>query len=69
MISEKDRKHAELMAAFFSQLGVAFVAGAFLQIILGSGDSGAAASTLFMVGLALHGIAHILIERSHGTLE
>jgi len=49
-VSEKDKKHAELMAGFFSQLGVAFVAGAFLQIVFVSGGSPAAASTLFMAG-------------------
>lgn len=66
---DKDRRHAELMAGFFSQLGVAFVAGAFLQIFLVRDGSSAAASTLFMAGLALHGIAHILIERSYGASE
>ena len=56
---EKDRRHADLMAGFFSQLGVAFVAGGFLQIILIDDLGSASSSVLFMVGLALHGIAHI----------
>ena len=36
MISEKDKRHADLLAAFFSQLGMAFVAGGMLQLALNS---------------------------------
>lgn len=32
MVSEKDRRHADLMAGFFSNLGVAYVAGAVLVV-------------------------------------
>ncbi len=66
---EKDRRHADLMAGFFSQLGVAFVAGSVLQLILIDEAPHAASSTLLMIGFALHGIAHILVERSHGAAE
>jgi hypothetical protein len=57
------------MAGFFSQLGVAFAAGGFLQIMLIEDASAAASAVLFMIGLALHGVAHILVERSHGVTE
>ena len=65
MTSEKNRRHADLMAAFFSQLGMAFVAGGFLQLALSVGDSrSAAAGLIFMIGFALHGVAHTIVERS-----
>lgn len=66
MVSDKDRRHADLMAAFFSQLGVAFIAGGVLQLMLLVDRPPSATAMLFMIGLGLHGIAHILVERSHG---
>lgn len=64
MTTEKDRRHADLMAQFFSQLGMAFVAGGFLQLAFGEHSQGAASGIIFMIGLALHGVAHVVIERS-----
>jgi hypothetical protein len=49
-----------LRASFFNQLGVAFVAGAALQIFLTELNYPAATAVLFMAGFALHGVAHIL---------
>ncbi|MBL8548885.1 MAG: hypothetical protein JNJ73_02790 [Hyphomonadaceae bacterium] len=64
---DADRKHADLAAGFLSQLGVAFVAGAFLQLVLTDLDKPASAALLFMTGLLLHGVSHITIETVHGA--
>jgi hypothetical protein len=37
--------------------------------LLRNPDISRVTNTLFMAGLALHGIAHILIERSYGASE
>jgi hypothetical protein len=59
----KDRRHAELAASFLSNLGVAYVAGAALQMILPALAEPAATATLFMVD----GVGHIVVERSYGV--
>ena len=64
MITEKDRRHADLVAAFLSQLGMAFVAGGFLQLAFGEGSHAAPAGIIFMIGFALHETSHIVVERS-----
>lgn len=64
MITEKDRRHADLMAGFFSQLGMAFVAGGFLQLAFGATSQAAAAGIIFMICLVLHGVAHVVVEGS-----
>jgi hypothetical protein len=67
MISDKDKRHADLMAGFCSNLGVAYVAGAALQLILPGPTEPAATGTLFMAGLLIYGAGHIVIERSYGA--
>jgi hypothetical protein len=65
MVRERDRRHADLLAGFLSPLGLAFVAGAFLQLSFAeSGSHAAVSATIFLVGFALHGVAHMVIARS-----
>jgi hypothetical protein len=65
--SDKDRRHADLMAAFLSNLAVAYIAGAVLQIILPVLAEPSATATMFMVGLLLYGVSHIVVERAYGA--
>ena len=67
--SEKDKRHADLLATFVSNLAVAFVAGAFLQALLPDLQEPARTAMLLVTGFALLGVSHIVIERSYGEVR
>jgi len=67
VITERDRKHAELSASFFSQLAVALVAGAFLQIFLPELGSPSAVAAMLLTGFFLYGAAHIILDVAFRT--
>ena len=67
MTTDAGRRHANLLANFFSQLAVAFVAGAFLQVLLPETLHSARTATLLMTGFALLGTSHIVIEGAFGA--
>jgi hypothetical protein len=64
-VSDKDRRHADLMAGFCSNLGVAYIAGAALQLILPTTAEPGATASLLLTGLYFYGAAHIVIERAY----
>jgi hypothetical protein len=67
MVTEKDKRHAELSAAFFGQLAVAFVAGAFFQVFLPEWASPGRIAFMLMTGLFLYGVSHIILELAYRT--
>ncbi|HYD88258.1 MAG TPA: hypothetical protein VEA80_12330 [Vitreimonas sp.] len=67
MITEKDRRHAELSAGFFSQLAVALVAGAFLQMFLPELGSPAGVAAMLMTGLFVYGVSHVIVDLAFRT--
>jgi hypothetical protein len=69
VITERDRKHAELSAGFFSQLAVALVAGAFLQMLLPEFGSPAGVAAMLMTGLFVYGVAHVILDLAFRTSQ
>jgi len=65
MPTERDRKHAELLAGFLSNLAVASIAGAMLQIILFEAPRAAASMALLLIGVLVYGVAHVALHRAY----
>ncbi|MGD9981347.1 MAG: hypothetical protein AB7H66_17095 [Hyphomonadaceae bacterium] len=67
MITERDRRHAELPAGFFSQIAVALIAGVFIQIFLPEFGSSSSVAVMLVTGIFFYGAAHVILDVVYRT--